>query len=165
LIPNEELVMAVSLPPMLLILALGLALAFVPNRARAFCLILMGAGVVICMVVTIRTAWLELALLACWISVVATAAAVYLPSSLRLAGTFLLSLNAGVWATAVVALSGSPADLLIAGLCVVVCVPASCLVRRGGAATVKIASSSLMAVALLVGTLHFLPVTSGFLPK
>jgi hypothetical protein len=156
--------MGVSLPPVLLILALGLALAFVPNRAKALGLILMGAGVVICMVATIRTGWLEVAFLACWISVVATAAAVYLPHSLRVAGTLILSLNAGIWAAAVVTLSGSPADLLVAGLCVVVFIPASWLVNRGGATAVKVASSSLVAVALLAATPHFLPITPGQLP-
>jgi hypothetical protein len=153
-----------ALPPALLLVALGLALGFVPNRAKVLGLTLMGAGVLICMIAPVRHAWLDLAFLACWISIVATAAAVYLPQGLRLAGTLILSLNAGIWATAVVTVSGSPADLLVASLCVLVFIPASWLVNRGGAIAVKVASSWLVAVAAIAATLHFLPATLSYLP-
>jgi hypothetical protein len=108
--------------------------------------------------------WLEGIFLACWLSVVITAATVHLPHGLRLWGAVFLAFNAGIWSRAVVTLSGSSLDLLKAVACVSILLPASWLIARGGGIAVKVASSWLIAVAILAATLQFLPVTPGYLP-
>jgi hypothetical protein len=113
---------------------------------------------------SIPRSWLDNTFLACWLSVATTAAAVHLPRGLRLWGVLLLSLNAGLWSSAVIALSGSPLDLLKAMPCVLIFVPASWVIGRGASIAVKVVSSWLIAVAILAATLQFLPVTPGYMP-
>jgi hypothetical protein len=75
-----------------------------------------------------------------------------------------LSLNAGVWASAVVYLSGSRLDLLKALPCVLILFPASWIVGRRASIPVKVVSSWIIAVAALAAALQLLPVTPGYLP-
>jgi hypothetical protein len=108
--------------------------------------------------------WLEGVFLGCWFSVAASAATVHLPSGLSARGAFALSLNAGFWSGAVVALAGSGLDLLKALLCVLVLLPAALLIRWHAPIAIKVVTSWLIAVAVLAATLQFLPVTPGYLP-
>jgi hypothetical protein len=73
-------------------------------------------------------------------------------------------MNAGFWAQAVVALSGTPLDLFAALAVVLLILPAAWLVARGASIAVKVASSWLIAIAMLAAVLPFLPVTPGYLP-
>jgi hypothetical protein len=115
-------------------------------------------------IVTVPTGWLEGVFLGCWVSVAATAAAVHLPCGLGLWGSLALSLNAGLWSGAVVALAGSRLDLLKALLCLLVLLPAAWVVGWRAPIVVKVVSSWLIAVAVLAATLQFLPVIPGYMP-
>jgi hypothetical protein len=108
--------------------------------------------------------WLEAIFLGCWISVIATAASVHVHRGLLPFAALALSLNAGVWASAVVTLSGSRLDLLKALPCVLIFLPASWIARRYHSIPVKVVSSWVIAVAVLAATLQLLPVTPGYLP-
>ncbi len=153
-----------ALPPALLFAALGLALAFAPARARAWSLLLLVATLAALSFVTVPRDWLETAFLGCWISVAVTAALVHLPRGLSMPGTLALSFNAAMWASAVVDLSGSPLDLIKALPWTLLVLPASWLVARRASIAVKVASSWLIAIALLAAVLPFLPVTPGYMP-
>jgi hypothetical protein len=152
------------LPPALLFVALGLALAFAPRRARVPGLLAFLMTVGTLSLLPVPRSWLEGAFLGCWSSVVVTAASVHLPRGLSLPGALFLSVNAGVWASIVVALSASRLDLLRALPSVLIFLPASWVVARHGSVPVKVVSSWIIAVAVLAATLQLLPVTPGYLP-
>lgn len=78
--------------------------------------------------------------------------------------TLLLAVNSGIWAGAVISVAGRKSDLLLALPCTLTLLPGAWLVRRGGRIAVKVASSWLIAIAILAATLQFLPVTPGYLP-
>jgi hypothetical protein len=108
--------------------------------------------------------WREAVFLGCWISVIVTAATVHFARGQNRWATVALSLNAGLWASAVISLSGSRIDLLEALPCVLIFFPASWIVARYGSIPVKVVSSWIIAVAILSATLQLLPVTPGYLP-
>jgi hypothetical protein len=151
-------------PPALLFLALGLALAFAPRSSWAPCLFALLATLGVCIFLPVPQAWPDSVFLGCWISVIATAGSVHLGRGLSPRAALALSLNAGVWASAVVCLSGSRLDLLKALPCVLILFPASWVVGRQASIPVKVVSSWVIAVAVLAATLQFLPVTPGYLP-
>jgi hypothetical protein len=109
-------------------------------------------------------AWLEVIFLGCWISVIVTAASVHLLRGDGVSAPLALSLNAGLWASAVVSLSGSRLDLLKALPWVMTFLPASWLVIRHASIPLKVVSSRVIAVAVLAAALQLLPVTPGYLP-
>jgi len=151
-------------PPALLFVALGLALAFAPRSAWAPSLLALLATLGAFTFLPVPRDWLEGVFLGCWISVIATAASVHLVRGLSGRVALALSLNAGVWASAVVSVSGSRIDLLRALPCVLILLPASWLVVRRTPIPVKVVSSWVIAVAVLAATLQLLPVTPGYLP-
>jgi hypothetical protein len=154
-----------AVPPAVLLAALGLALAFAPRSAwvRSLFALLGGAGLVAFL--PIPRNWLEAVYLAHWASVIATAASVHFVRRLGHPSIAIaLSLNAGVWASAVVRLSGSPFDLFIALPWVLILFPASWVVNQHNAIPVKVVASWIIAVAGLAATLQFLSVTPGYLP-
>jgi hypothetical protein len=153
-----------ALPPALLFAALGLALAFAPRRAWAWGLVLLAVTLAALFFAPLPRDWLEIAFLGCWVSVAVTAALVHLPRGPGMGGALALSLNAGVWASAVVALAGSPLDLVEAAPCTLLVLPASWLVAHRASIAVKVASSWLIAIALLAAVLPFLSVTPGYMP-
>ena len=55
-------------------------------------------------------------------------------------------------------------DLLKAAPCVLLAMPAAWLIGRKASIAVKVASSWLIAMAVLAALLPFLPVTPGYLP-
>ena len=151
-------------PPALLFAALGLSLAFAPSEARVPSLLstLLTLGALL--VLPVPRGWLEGGYLACWVSVIATAASVHLAHGLSTRAAIVLSVNAGIWANAATCLSGSPLALAEALPWVLTLWPASWLMSRYGAIPVKVASSWLVAIAALAAVLQFLPVTPGYLP-
>jgi hypothetical protein len=151
-------------PPALLFAALGLALAFAPRRAWAPSLLALIATLGAFTFVPVPEVWLEGIFLGCWISVIATAASVHLVRGVSPRAALALSFNAGVWASAVVSLSGSRLDVLRALPCVFIFLPASWVVARFASIPVKVVSSWIIAVAILAATLQLLPVTPGYLP-
>jgi hypothetical protein len=153
-----------ALPPALLFAALGLALAFATPRARAYSLMLLCVTLTALSFATFPPDWLETAFLGCWVSVVVTAAVVHLPRGPGMSGALVLSVNAGVWASGVIALSGTRLDLVEAVPCALLVLPAAWLVARRASIAVKVASSWLIAIAMLAAVLPFLPVTPGYMP-
>jgi hypothetical protein len=153
-----------ALPPALLCAALGLALAYAPRRAWGLSVVALALTAISLAIAPVPPSWLDGVFLGCWISVAASAATVHLPGGPSPRGAFALSLNAGFWSGAVVALAGSRLDLLTALLCVLVLVPAALLVGWRAPIVVKVVSSWLIAVAVLAATLQFLPVTPGYMP-
>jgi hypothetical protein len=151
-------------PAASLFLALGLALAFASRRTRASSLLALGATLGALSFVPTPRSWLEGVFLGCWLAVIATAASVHLAGGLGSFAAVVLSVDAGVWASAVVSVSGSRLDLLRALPCLLIVWPASWVVRRHESVAVKVVASWLMAVAVLAITLRLLPITPGYLP-
>jgi hypothetical protein len=151
-------------PPALLFVALGLALTFAPRRAWAPSLLALFATLAAFAFVPVPQVWLEWIFLGCWSSVIVTAASVHLVRGLNTCAAVALSLNTAAWASAVVCLSGSRLDLLKALPWVLIFLPASWLVGRHASIAVKVASSWVIAIAVLAATLQMLPVTPGYLP-
>ena len=152
------------LPPALLFAALGLALAFAPRAAWIPSMITLAITLAAVTWVPIPQNALEWAFLVCWISVAGTAASVHLSRRINLCGALALSLNAGTWASVVTTLAGTRVDLVIALPWALLFLPVSWFVDRHGSIPVKVVSSWVIAVAVLVATLQLLPVTPGYLP-
>jgi hypothetical protein len=153
-----------ALPPALLCAALGLGLASAEGKA-----VLLGLAVLVVTACAVALApvhgtWSDAAFLGCWTSIIASAAIVHGPRALRDKAALALSLNAGVWTGAVIALGPSKADLFEALPLALCAWPAAWARRRGQAIVLKILASWLIAVAMLAATLQFLPVTPGYLP-
>jgi hypothetical protein len=151
-------------PPALLFAALGLALAFAPRSAWTPSLLALLATLAVFAFLPVPRAWLEAAFLGCWISVIATAASVHFVRGVSTRMALALALNAGVWASTVVSLSGSRLHLVRALPCVLIFLPASWFVVRHTPIPVKVVSSWVIAVAVLAAALQLLPVTPGYLP-
>ena len=126
-------------PPALLFLALGLALAFTPRRAWAPSLLALLATLGAVAFVRVPQTWREGVFFACWVSVIITAASVHLGRGLKTWAAVALSINTAVWASAVVSLSGTRLDLLKALTCVLILLPAARVVSND---TVKPRSAS-----------------------
>jgi hypothetical protein len=153
-----------ALPPALLYASVGLALAFAPPRAWLPSVFTMTAATCALAAFSIPRDLLEGVFLGCWVSVAATAATVHLPRGLTARSAVALSLNAGVWSGAEVALAGSRFDIVEAFVCILLLIPGSFVVRQRAPIIVKVVASWLIAVAVLAATLQFLPVTPGYLP-
>ena len=153
-----------ALPPALLCAALGLGLASAEGKAG-----LMGLAVLVVTACAFALApvpgtWADLAFLGCWTSIIVSAATVHGARALRAKAALALSLNAGVWAGAVIASASSKTDLLEALPLALCAWPAAWARRRGQAIVLKVLASWLIAAAVLAATLQFLPVTPGYLP-
>jgi hypothetical protein len=156
------------LPAALLFATLGLTLAFAPRRIRVPSLVIAAIGAAIALISGIPAAMTDTAFLGCWASLIITAACVHVPGGIGPRTTLALSGNAGLWAGAIITIAGSPSDLLRALPGVLLLLLAAVIHRRAPIAlkpiAFKIVSSWLIAVAMLAASLHFLPVTPGYLP-
>jgi hypothetical protein len=153
-----------TIPVALLFLALGLALASAPRQARVPSVLVLVATSALFSCSSVPRGWLDAVFLGCLISVIGTAASVHLVGGLGARAALVLSLNAGMWAGAVISVSGSSLDLLAVLPCLSIAIPASWVVRRHASIPVKVVSSWLVAVAVLAITLYLLPVSAGYLP-
>lgn len=152
-----------ALPPALLCAVIGLLLAYAPRRA-VFAAI---AGLVM---VALAVAFLplpgeleEVAFLGCWISVMASAAAIHLPSGPGPRLAVALGLNAGIWTGAVIAIAGAPLDLAVALPAVLIVLLALWARTTTLGVGVKVVASWLGAVAILAAAVP-LTVTPGYQP-
>lgn len=152
------------LPPALLCAALGLVLAFAPPPARLWALLAALGTMAAFSLLRMAPLGIEIVFLGCWLSVIATAAAVHLAGALGVRSLLLLSVNAGFWSSAVVTAAGVPLDLVKASASLLLVVPASWLVARRASVAVAVVSSWLIAIAALAAVLPFLPVTPGYMP-
>ena len=151
-------------PPALLFAALGLALAFAPREAWIPSLLAVLLTLMALLFLPVPHEWLDGVFLGCWISVIATAATVYLGRRMNALAALVLSVNAGLWASAVIRLSGSPLDAIKALPWLLTLWPASWAMNRYGSIPSRVVSSWLVAIAALAAVLQFLPVTPGYLP-
>ena len=152
-----------ALPPALLCAALAFALAFAPRRALLPALAALVAVAGIASQLPLRAVSPELVFAGFWISLVVTAAAVHLPWQVGLPMALTLSINAGIWAGAVIAISGSAVDLARALPVTLLALPAAWLVAHRGELAIKVVASWLVAVAILAATLPIVP-TPGYAP-
>ena len=150
------------LPPLLVAAAFALTNAGGTFRARGLVVFVAVAAIVACVPMSPMRA--DAAYLACWISIIACGAAMYVPGALRPRVAIALAVGAGAAAGAVIATADAPATLAFVPPVVVV----TALAAQAAAARVPIASkvvaSWLIAVALLAALLRMLPVTPGYLP-
>lgn len=154
-----------ALPPALLCAVLGLFLAYAPRRliGPALGALLIASVAVLFIPINPTSRLEEAAFIGCWLSVIATSAAIHLPDRERARLTILLGLNAGVWAGAVIATAGAPTDLAIALPWALLFAPALFVMRTPLRLAVKIAASWLAAVAILAAALPLTP-TAGYEP-
>jgi hypothetical protein len=151
------------LPPAFLFLALGLALGRTTRSTWAPSLIALLLSSATSSLLDVPRMWLEDVYLACWIVVIATAASVYFARSAGRNVVIAWSFITGLTASGVVAVSGSRLDLVRALPCVLVLIPTSWIVRRS-VIPARVASSWLIAIAVMAAALQLLPVTPGYLP-
>jgi hypothetical protein len=145
-------------------MALGLAVAFSPQRAWLLSIAVLGASAIVIALTAVPPGWAEGVFMGCLISIAATAAVVHVPKGLSMRAVVVLSINAGIWVGAVTALSGPRSDLVKTLPCVLALLPAAFFIGRRAPIVVKVVASWLVAVAILAGTLQVLPVTPGYLP-
>jgi urease accessory protein len=157
-------IFGVLLPPTLLSAALGLALIFAPRRQWAPLILALAATACATAMMPLPGVWLDGLFMGNWASVALTAAMVHLPRVVGFGTRLVLSLNAGFWCGEMVALTGSLTDLAMALTAVLVVLPGAWMLDRRAAMLLKMASSWLIAVAILAATLQLLPVTPGYLP-
>lgn len=151
-----------ALPPALLAAALGFALAYAPRRALAPGLVVFAAAAVLASLVHLPAGWADGVFYGCWISVVLSALSVHLPKRLGFKGAIALSLNAGVWAGAVIAAAGAPLDLAKALPFALISLPAAWIAATRLQIGIKVVASWLVAVAVLAATLPTTTPTPGY---
>ena len=150
-----------ALPVLLVAIAFAMAIAGVARGTRWRAFVLFAATSTAVAFVPLPAAWAEAAHLACWLTIVACGARVYVPIGLGSAGAFALAVASGVAGGAVV---GEPMIAVLAALFASMASLAASAAARRLPVAPKVVSSWLIAVALLAATLQMLPVTPGYLP-
>ena len=159
----------------LLLAVCAFMLAFVPHRTA---LIGVVVSVLICVAVVVSGPALPVkwAFAGCWISLIVTAMLVYFPQGLRpwpqharfilapIVVAPIIATNAGFWAGQVIMAEGDWHDAMLVLPVWLVIIPAIVCVARGWALPVRIVTSWLLAVALLVGSIPYLVVHPGYEP-
>jgi len=151
-------------PASLLFAALGLALASAPRVVRASSLLVLLATLTTFSCFRTPQAGQETAFSGCWIAVIATAMTVYWGRKLGPVAALALSVDAVIWANAVLSPNEAHLEPLKAASCTLIIVPATWAVRRFGSVPIRVVSSWVIAVAVLALGLQLLPVTLGYLP-
>ena len=148
--------------------ALGVPLGFTPSQTRLWSVCVLTSSALLAYIALanghLQPSWADAAFLNGWISVVGSAACVYLSRPVGLFPALLLSLNAGIWCGAVNALAESPFGVLQSLPAVAVVWPIGWAARRDATLAIKVIGSWLIAMAALSATLQFLPITPGYLP-
>jgi len=153
-----------ALPPALLCLALGLGLASARGKTAVLglaVLVVTASGIALA---PVPASWSGVVFLGCWMSIIGSAAIVYAPRILQDKAGLALSLNAGIWTGALIALGTSKVGLLEALAFSLCAWPGAWARRRGQAIGLNVIASWLIGVAVLTATLQFLPATAGYLP-
>jgi hypothetical protein len=145
-------------------MALGLALGSAQADSVIPALVTLLVTVAPLAVLRVPTLYDDPVRLGCWASVVINAACVHRARGLGAGLALALSVNAGLWVGALIAVSPSKGALLATLPCALVGLPSAWARGRGGVLALKVVSSWLMAVAILAATLQFLPETPGYLP-
>lgn len=153
-----------TLAPGLAFAAIGLALSFGRSRRviASGCLVLL-ASALVAAAVGAGPDFADVAVLGCWISVMAAVACMYLPHPLGYRIAVPICVNAGIWAGLTTAASGRAFDVALALSWALLCWPGLWLVARGQGIVVKVAGSWLAAAAILSLGLNMTP-TLGYEP-
>ena len=151
-----------ALPPALLAVALGFALAYAPRRSLAPCLAAFAVAAGLASLLRLGPHWTDVAFYGCWASVLVTALSVHLPKHLNGSGALALSLNAGAWAGIIVGAAGTPSDLAKSLPFALLCVPASWVAATRVQVAIKVVASWLVAVAVLAAALPTTTPTPGY---
>ncbi len=152
-----------ALPPAILCATLAFMLVFAPRRAIWPAIGLVITATLAALALPWPHGWLEAVFIGCWVSVVITALLVHLPGRVPLSVALIAGSNAGIWAGATIAEAGTLADAARALPFVLLVFPGRWLAARGASVAVKVASSWLVAVAILAATLPIVP-TPGYVP-
>ena len=152
------------LPPALLCVALGLGLASARGQTAVLGLAVLVLTASAVALMPVPESWSDAVFLGCWMSIIASAAIVYAPRTLQDKAALALSLNAGVWTGALIALAPSKVGLLAALPFSLCAWPGAWVRRRGQAIGLNVIASWLIGVAVLAATLQFLPATAGYVP-
>ena len=143
--------------------ALGVALGFAGRRRLPHALGALVLAAIVASFVSTPAAWQDAVFLGLWASIALTAASVHLPTTIGPRAAVALSINAGLWAGLATASAGSRLDLMVALPCALICIPAAWAVARGWGLGIKVASSWLIAIAILAAGLTLVP-TPGYKP-
>ena len=153
-----------ALAAAMLCVAVGVMLGFAGRRATPWgvALVTLAAGMVATFA-QVPEPLDDVVFSGCWISVIASGAAIYLPRGPGMGPALVLAGNAGLWAGAVIVADGRPGDLAWVLPCVLVAIPAAWLARRPARIALKVVMSWLMAVSLLAALLPLMA-TPGYAP-
>lgn len=149
----------------LLFTTLAFALAFLPRR-----LALAAGGLAIVLMVAIalivRAPPSAVVFAGCWISLIAIALSVYWPGPAQRNAVLPLvaSVAAGTWAGLLLASDERWQALPLAAGMALTAIAATALVKRGWEIALRVATSWLLAVALLVGAMPYLVPHPGYVP-
>lgn len=154
---------SIALPLVLLGLATGIAIAHAAPRPRVIAFVAFAAASSLAASLRLPAAAFDDAASACWIFVAACAAAVLWP---RMPGRLVLLLAGmgGCCAGALAASSGGRPEGYVLAPTIATLVLASWCLRHGARVAVHVVASWLIAVVLLVASVHALPVTPGDRP-
>ena len=151
------------LPQILMAAAVVLLLALVTPRQA----IVSSAGFIVAyllmQLVPLSPSWNEVAVVGLWVSVVTTAALVYVPPPRWARLSVPLSINAGLWAGACAAFVGQRIGLAAGLLPLLALIPLRWLVARNLAIVLKVLASWLIAIASLSAFVSLLS-TPGYKP-
>ena len=147
--------------PALLMIATAFALAIAPARFRWPALLAFLAIGVAAAFFTYPEWWNQAMLAGAWLSVIATALAVYRKPDVALATPLVLAINAGFWLGAVTTTIDNDWALVRIMPLVLIVVPAGWLVARRASIVLKFLASWLVAIAILIMALPMV-ITPGY---
>lgn len=151
------------LPFLLLFATVGLALSRATRRVAWIALASLLASTGIVTLVPLPTALLEPVFGAVWLSIIGTAALVYLPRPSPDRWAIPVAINAGIWAGALASLSSRQVGLILALSLALLFLPGGWIVDRGYSIVIKVAASWMIAIAALALFVSLTP-TPGYKP-
>lgn len=151
------------MPPLLVFVALALALAFAVPRARLPAALLAIIVALACAQIPLPASWGEGVFLVCWATVVAVAASVHLPQRVALWLALVLAVVSGIAAGTVTAVAGHTRDVVTAAAGLALILPGAWLVGTRRQIAIKVVSSWVIAIAVLSAALPLTP-TPGYVP-
>ena len=137
------------LPLLLMGATLGLALSLLDPRAALACVAAWAAAALLLSFVPIPAVGGQIAFAGLWLSVIATAALLYLPATLSPRWMVAVAANGGAWAGAVVALGEPRLGLIPAIMLCLLFIPGRWAAEHGLAIGTKIVASWMIAIASL----------------
>jgi hypothetical protein len=151
-----------ALPAALLVAALAFALSFAPRRALWIGLPILAVACLAASLVRTPLAWQDALFLACWASVIATAALVHLPKGVGVGLGIGAAANAGLWSGLLIGTAGEPSDLVKIIPVALLCIPGAWLAAHPARIALKVAASWLIAVSVLAAAIPFTTPTPGY---